>query len=180
MSDSVYPIQRWDAVLLPRSTHSQPALYVLADDYLKDLVQHSLQTSNEISVKITNTDSIYDNSIAYATIQPSSITAGYRPNFQARTDWLVIVPKMNWQSYPPRMGAVEILGVDMSTTSSSSTGQSENFVLSSDLHSRYRYHPQPMHRRLCIQNACCLVLDTLLLFFILRFFLSILQYRKET
>lgn len=174
MTNSVYPIQRWEGVLLSGSLHPQPSLYIQPDTYLTDLMQHSLSTGKEISIKISGTNSIYDNSISYATIQPSSITSGFRPNFQATTGWVVIIPKMNWQSYPIQLGTVEILGADVSSPESAE----HMFVPSETLKEAYHPTTRTPNEAMCAQHMCSFILNILLLYYFFKI-LSLILCEKS-
>lgn len=111
MSSLSYDIHRWDSILNsnPKSiTHSEsvPALYILPDNVLMTYIRAN---NFEIPVKITGTNSIYDNKLAMAKCQPSQNTAGYRPNFQAETNYIVIAPDVYWEGYPRDLGQIHIL-----------------------------------------------------------------------
>jgi hypothetical protein len=103
----IYDIKRWDA-LQTRSkgaTMNQPALYILDTD-------NSLHINDFLStvlVKISGTDSFYDDIFLFANLQPSELTAGYRPNYQHDTKLAVVVPFIMWNGYPKKMGKVEII-----------------------------------------------------------------------
>ncbi len=108
---SMYDIQRWDVVLT--STRMQaPAIYLNPTGPLLDYIRLNNFT---IPVKITGTMSAYDNILVMATCQPSQNTAGYRPNFQAATNTIVLVLDMRWDGYPNNLGNVYIDVVPEST-----------------------------------------------------------------
>ena len=102
-----YAIQRWDAVQqTPHSTHVQPVLYVVPDEELSQLVSEK----SKIALKIQGTGyNLYDQKLVYATVQPTALTGGQRPNFAHNTGWMTLVPGMDWQGYPWANGTVEVL-----------------------------------------------------------------------
>lgn len=105
MHSQSYDIQRWDGIYNDTTT-AQPALYVAPDPQILGVAR---QNQFRIPVKITDTDSPYDHVVAWATVQPSETTAGYRPNFQAQTGFIVIVPEIQWNGYPRQLGRVHVL-----------------------------------------------------------------------
>ena len=100
-----YDIQRWDGIILPTLTVPQPGIYIKPDDELLRL----LDTRDKVAIKITGTASVYDNMLAFAEIRKSEIVGGYRPNFQQQTGLSVVLPAIQWEGYPNRLGQVEIL-----------------------------------------------------------------------
>ena len=109
---SIYKIQRWDGIYIETdksATHSgNPALYIFPDE---DLLEYLKKNDYNIPIKITGTNSGYDNQLAYATAQLSEHTAGYRPNFQEKTNTIVLVPDVLWNGYPRDLGEVHVLVV---------------------------------------------------------------------
>lgn len=101
-----YEIQRWDAVQTsPKSTAPNPALYVLPD---ATLMAHIRANDFYIPIQITNTQSPYDSTVMAKCI-PSQDAAGYRPNFQAETNYIVLLPDTDWKGYPVALGTVTTL-----------------------------------------------------------------------
>lgn len=109
---STYKIQRWDGIYIESDKSSirsgNPALYIFPDE---DLLDYLKKNNYNIPIKITGTNSGYDNQLAYATAQLSENTAGYRPNFQAITNTIVLVPDIIWNGYPRDLGEVHVLVV---------------------------------------------------------------------
>ena len=101
-----YDIHRWDGIILPSMNAPQPGVYIRPDEELFAL----LSQKNVLSVRFKNTNSIYENKIAYAEIRPSAVTGGFRPNFQEQTGLVVLLPDLTWEGYPDTLGQVEILG----------------------------------------------------------------------
>ena len=100
-----YDIQRWDGIILPTLTVPQPGIYIKPDDELFRL----LNTREKVAIKIKGTASVYDNMLAFAEIRKSELVGGYRPNFQQKTGLSVVLPAIQWEGYPNRLGQVEIL-----------------------------------------------------------------------
>lgn len=113
-------IVRWDAVTNknPKTVSmapNNPALYVLPTP---ELMEYARKANFYIPVKVTGTEfGAYDEKIAMAIVQPSEITAGFRPNFQADTNLICIIPDMVWQGYPNAMGKVSVLAQDFASFS---------------------------------------------------------------
>ena len=100
-----YDIQRWDGIILPTLTVPQPGIYIKPDDDLLRL----LDTKETVAIKIKGTSSVYDNMLAFANVRKSEIVGGFRPNFQQQTGLFVVLPAIQWEGYPNRLGQVEIL-----------------------------------------------------------------------
>lgn len=105
MSSRTYEIKRWDGIILPSVGVPQPGLYIQPDAELLSL----LESQGQIAIKIINTRSVYDNKLTYATIRPSELTGGSRPNYQQQTGYMVILPNIPWDGYPNQLGSVEVL-----------------------------------------------------------------------
>ncbi len=99
-----YDIKRWDGI--NTLTSPAPAIYIIPDKKLMNQVRNS---NYEIPIKISGTNSYYDNNLVMAKCQPSQNTAGYRPNFQSVTNAVVLVLDMDWEGYPDNLGQVHIL-----------------------------------------------------------------------
>jgi hypothetical protein len=102
---SEYVIQRWDALKLPKDSQPRPCMYLIETDELHQL----LQSEQRVGIKIMDTLSGYDNKICWARLVESKDTGGYRPNFQAETHSLVLVPELTWSGYPRQLGRVKLL-----------------------------------------------------------------------
>jgi len=100
-----YKIVRWDGIITPSNPSAVPGLYIQPDQALIDLQNER----GQISIKIVNTNSAYDQKLAFAIVQPSAITGGFRPNFQDQTDLWVVLPEIVWEGYPRDLGHVEVL-----------------------------------------------------------------------
>ena len=101
----IYSIVEWNAIIF-NGHPPVPTLYVHYDD---DLLTLYKQRNGLISIRIMGTESGYDNAIYYATIKPSAVVGGYRPNFQKETGLWAIELYTEWNSYPPYRGIVEVL-----------------------------------------------------------------------
>jgi hypothetical protein len=104
----LYKIQRWDGII-DFKVKPKPGLYIIPDD---DLIQLCL-TNPKIGIKITETNSGYDNKLAWASVRPSEFTGGFRPNFQDYTGLMVILPELQWEGYPPDLGYVNVLELSL-------------------------------------------------------------------
>lgn len=99
-----YKIHSWNGFLPGNKPY--PYLLIQPDDKLWRLME--LQSSR-VSVKISNTNSSYDNLVVYADVQTSKVVPNFRPNFYQQTELYTVVLDMPWQGYPPNNGVVEIL-----------------------------------------------------------------------
>lgn len=107
MSSATYPIHIWNAVLKGKSIQPQIALYIVPDKLF-----HLIAAAHHgrVPVKIMESGvGTYDNNLSYATVQASSITGGYRPNYQLDTGLVCLLPEVKWEGYPPSNGQVQIL-----------------------------------------------------------------------
>lgn len=106
MTSKIYNIARWDAIINDSKSNAPvPGIYVIPDSDLINLCQQK----NKIAIKIVDTQSSYDQKLAYAIVQPSEYTGGYRPNFQYQTGSVVILPDIKWDGYPRQLGSIEVL-----------------------------------------------------------------------
>lgn len=99
-----YKIHSWNGFL----PGNKPYPYLLIQPDYKLLKLMELQSS-KVSVKISNTNSSYDNLVLFADVQTSRVIPNFRPNFYNQTGLYTIVLDMPWQGYPPNNGVVEIL-----------------------------------------------------------------------
>lgn len=103
----MYQIQRWDPIInKPNSINPIPGIYIIPDEQLLSFIK---KHNFKIPIKITDTNSIYDNKLSYAQCQLSEYTGGYRPNFQNITNSIVVLPEIPWRGYPNNMGNLHIL-----------------------------------------------------------------------
>jgi hypothetical protein len=102
-------ILRWDAVIPSSSNVPSPTLYIAPDE---DFLQMMEENENWFPVKITGTNSFYDNRLVMSSCQLSEFTGGYRPNFQACTGLITVTLSLPWEGYPTQNGYVEFLTVD--------------------------------------------------------------------
>lgn len=121
-----YNILRWDGIISSGNSNPHPCLYIKPDQNLLDL----LNKTSQILIQIKDTNSPYDNKVAYASVSPSQIMGGYRPNFQMETGLLGVIPQLSWQGYPNSLGYIEI-HEDFSIYEKEDdlSGLSENFQL---------------------------------------------------
>lgn len=113
MSVQTYDVQRWGVT----STHSQnydssPILYISPDSSLMSTLRNNDFTAQ---IKISGSLSPYNHLIINAKAYPAENIAGYRPNFQAQTGWIALVPDIKWRGYPTHNGKVHILITDEHT-----------------------------------------------------------------
>jgi hypothetical protein len=94
---NAFKILLWDAVILPKQQNPNPVIYVASNPTLESLIN-----APDIEVYITSRDSGVSeaNTLIKAVIEQSKFIAGYRPNFEAKTDLLAIVLQSNWHGYP--------------------------------------------------------------------------------
>jgi hypothetical protein len=100
-------ILRWDGIIPPGATMPQPGISIVPDASLTTLLMHQPR----VAIKITGTDSAYDNVLAYATVIPSTIAGGFRPNYDAATHQVVVLPEMVWNGYPADLGTITFLDI---------------------------------------------------------------------
>ncbi len=106
-------VVRWDAIIEPKSS-PKTGLYIVPPT--QDMANFLL-SGNQFAIKITDTNSGYDNILCFAVAIPSEIAGGYRPNYEAQTNTIVIMPLIAWDGYPPELGNVTILDYGESTES---------------------------------------------------------------
>jgi len=106
MSKRTYKIERINAILEGGSIDTVPAFYIHGDEDLLRLFDYY---NGRVPIKIVGTNSGYDNRLSYASLRPSKLTGGYRPNFQQQTQLLCVIPEFAWEGYPPQTGELQIL-----------------------------------------------------------------------
>lgn len=110
-----YAIQSWDGTYA--GDMEIPALTIKPDPALLKYIQ---ENDFVIPIKITGTNTGYDNMLAMARCEPSQDVFGYRPNYQRITGNLILLPDLQWNSYPPELGVIHVLvqpsSVDTSTS----------------------------------------------------------------
>jgi hypothetical protein len=104
MSARTYDIVRWDGIIQSSST-PQPGMYIVPDSTLIEF----LNNMDQVAIKISETNSGYDNMLTYAHVIPSEYAGGYRPNYQAETQSYVVLPQIVWNGYPPNLGKITFL-----------------------------------------------------------------------
>jgi hypothetical protein len=100
-----YQIIEWNAIISHGSSPC-PTVYIKYDNDLKKLWEYN---NGHVNIVIKNSNSEYDDNVYYATIKPSAIIGGFRPNFQAVTDLWGIELNTEWNGYPCSKGTIEIL-----------------------------------------------------------------------
>ena len=93
MNINNYKIERWDVILSPNGLNKQPIIYIFPDINFIELMNKHKQI---LSVRINNTNTMYDNQIVYGTVSKSS----FIPNFFSKTQLYVIVLDCGWYGYP--------------------------------------------------------------------------------
>ena len=103
-----YPIHRWDGVLFGNNEIPIPGIYIVPDQHL--LATLEANELPQVMVHISGTGNApYDNKTAMANVQLSGITSGFRPNFQAMTGLVVVLPiGMVWNGIPLANGVVDV------------------------------------------------------------------------
>lgn len=107
MSYATYTIQNWNAVLKGKSIQPQIALYITPDENFYAI---AALHNGRVPIKVIDSGvGTYDNHLSYAQVQASSVTGGYRPNFQMDTKLVCLIPEVKWEGYPLQNGKVQIL-----------------------------------------------------------------------
>lgn len=128
-SSKSYDIKKWDGVQNKyyNSSHiNLPALYIQPT---KCLMEHIRENNFEVPIKITGTNTSYDNQLSLAKVLPSQNVAGYRPNFQAKTNYIVFIPNIKWQSYPLTNGKIHALVSDVCDDSTPTPTATEDKIM---------------------------------------------------
>jgi hypothetical protein len=122
MSSQIFEIRSWNALIRPESK-PMPMVYVIPTP--------ELLNKHFVEVEIKNTNTGYDNLRINAMISPSSLTAGYRPNFQEQTGYASIILMVPWNSYPMNNGQLIVYGLDpaQNPQSVSNVITTENFTI---------------------------------------------------
>jgi hypothetical protein len=101
-----FAIERWDSVIV--DSRPVPVMYIPHTPELKN---------KKLVISIHGTDSCYDGIVDDAIIQSSTLTGGYRPNFNATYHLDTVIPlHMEWQGYPKNLGFITF---DIQTTTDS-------------------------------------------------------------
>ena len=105
-----YKIYRWDAVLLGKQTQPQPMIYIKPNNTELDD-----KLGNMYSVRISGTNSGYDNLEMNGILSSSECFPNYRPAFFQQFGYYTIALDGYWNGYPPSSGIVTIFGLDLET-----------------------------------------------------------------
>jgi hypothetical protein len=102
-----YKIERWDSVISSGNTFPLPMIYIKGDDAFQKYV---VDNDYIFRLKITGTNSDYDNNEVVGVINNSANYPNNRINFFNKNEYLTITLFGNWNGYPPKNGEVFIQG----------------------------------------------------------------------
>ena len=103
-----YSIARWDAVISGDNDYPLPMIYIKPE---KSFYEYAKENNYTVTVKIENSDSVYDSRPILGYIKDSATFPNYRPNFHNETQLVIIVLFTNWAGYPKNNGKVFIQGM---------------------------------------------------------------------
>lgn len=104
---NIFEIRQWNPIII-KNMAPIPMLYVIPNKELLKLLNYK----NRIFVKISNSNSLYDNLIIEAQLSPSELIPNYRPNFQQQTGYLSLLLLTQWNGYPDLLGNIQILDME--------------------------------------------------------------------
>lgn len=98
---SLYPIERWDGILIGNNLHMVPVIYIKPDLALLEFAK-----VNDFAVlcEITGTNTVYDNRKIPGVVDKSCYLPNCRPNFCEKTGLYIVTLQSNWYGYP-KMGS---------------------------------------------------------------------------
>ena len=105
-SKMILNIESWNAIILDNTSNRYPSVYVKPTEEFKNFISNL--KSNSFSVKISGTDTIYDNVEMDAHVYNSINTPNYRPNFYMKNGYFTLLLNHTWLGYPCSLGRVEI------------------------------------------------------------------------
>ena len=101
---NVYKIHEWNPIMIDGNNY--PCVYILPDLQLSNLLK--IYKELPVNVKITNSNSHYDNNNYSGICKLSENVFCYRPNFQLKTNYVAVIIKERWESYPLSDGEISI------------------------------------------------------------------------
>lgn len=101
-----FEILRWDPVIAPQMSAIQPAMTFAPS---ASILRKYKDDSSRVPVKITDTRTQYDGVLTFASLVPSAVAGGFRPNYQESTGTWVLMTSLQWNGYPLSNGRVSIL-----------------------------------------------------------------------
>jgi hypothetical protein len=105
----MYKIKRWDAILPKNSSNSLPMIYINADS---ELLQFAQKNNYKFMVKISGTNSIYDNQQMIGVFDALLLGPNCKSKFIKDKNWYTISLDSYFYTYPPQLGEVTILGLE--------------------------------------------------------------------
>lgn len=101
---SKYKIVRWDAILAQNGLNKIPMIYIEPDI---DFLEFAKNNDDQVIVKISDTNSIYDGKEILGSINRSS----FMPNFFNETKLYVVTLQCIWMGYPESLGNASFYGL---------------------------------------------------------------------
>ena len=104
----IFDIKQWNVFSLDNNSNNRkPSVYITPTaELLTNLKANPDQLFN---VRITGTDTMYDDTIMTAGALSSVNTPSYRPVFYMKNGYLIIVLGSLWLGYTCKMGQIEIM-----------------------------------------------------------------------
>lgn len=99
-----YKIERWDAIIPKGNTFPYPVVYFKPEENFENYIVEN----NIVLVKISNTNSTYDEKSVLGMVYNSGYFPSFRPNFFNNTGYYLIVIFTNWIGYPDNNGNLTI------------------------------------------------------------------------
>ena len=122
-SGRFYDIKMWDGVIESTSTFPYPYVCIKPDNTFLNSVE---KTDFRVAVRITGTESSYDNKTVYGLVSTSGNVPNKRPVFYKRTGLWCIVLSTDWLGYPLKNGSLEVFYPE--DTPDITEGYSNNFT----------------------------------------------------
>lgn len=105
---ATYKIQRWDPVVFGNNVKPFPMIYISPDDAFLKFAE---MNNNSIFVKITDTDTIYDNHAMVGIVSSSYDKPRCTTNFYNKTGLITITLYGIWYQYPDKLGTATVSGL---------------------------------------------------------------------
>jgi len=121
-----YPIEQWEAFQVECNNNPNPAFYFSLTPELKKILK---ENNDWIQIKITGTQSPYDNQVFLGTVSTSANMPNNRPNFYEVEGLYVFSLNTKWLGYPKMTGSFEIIDGVLVNYKDKSTNDLVNTIL---------------------------------------------------
>jgi hypothetical protein len=125
-----YPIQEWEAFQVECNNNPNPAFYFSLTPELKKILK---ENNDWIQIKITGTQSPYDDHVFLGKVSTSANMPNNRPNFYEVEGLYVFSLDTKWLEYPKTNGFFEVVDGVLVNYTDKPTNTLVNTILKKDV-----------------------------------------------